>query len=393
VTFGDGRPFDTKRADVPAPSFGVPTKAMDTNWKLQGSYQWNLTIEHEIMKDTKVEVAYVATRGHHMPFNYDMNYVKPADRAAWIKMAYDPNGGSTDNANNAYRNWAALTSLQGASQAGNSLQMITQGANSFYHSGQFFLNKRFSNNYSYQFAYTFSRLISQTGLGCCSGDDGPLGLVDIFNPSYNRGIGAFDRTHIISFNMIYKFPLLNGRPKAMQLIGGGWEGTGIYQYSSGIPLTVHADSTLPVGTANQGMRADLIGNPTAGLAPGQFVNSSAFSPVLNFLSFGNSPKGVVRAPAVNNMDFALYKNFKIKEGKSLQFRMETFNTLNHAQFYDIDLSYQTQNLQRDITKMQYVACDALPGHSFPDCNRNTHFGYPNQVRDPREIQFALKFIF
>lgn len=393
VTFWDGRPFDTKRPDVPAPSYGVPSKAMDTNWKLQGSYQWNLTIEHEIMKDTKIEVAYVATRGHHLPFNFDMNYVKPADRADYIKIAYTPGSGSTEQANLKYRNLASMTSLQGNSQAGNSMTFITQGANSYYHSAQLFLNKRFSNNYSYQLAYTFSRLISQTGLGCCSGDDGPLGLVDIFNPSYNRGIGAFDRTHIISFNAIYKFPQLDGRPRAVRLVGGGWEGTAIFQYSSGIPLSIHADSTMPVGTSNQGMRADLVGNPTANLAPGQFINPSAFSPVLNFLSFGNSPKGVVRAPAVNNMDFALYKNFKIKEGKSIQFRMETYNTFNHAQFYDLDMGYQTKNLQRDITKMQYTSCDPLPGHAFPDCNRNTHFGYPNQVRDPREIQFALKFIF
>ncbi len=394
VSFWDGRPFDTRRADIPTPAYGVPTTAMDTNWSLQGSYQWNFTVEHEVMKDTKIEVAYVATRGHHLPYNYNLNYVKPEDRTAWIKMAYDPNGGSTENANMKYRNLVALTSLQGTSNAGARLTYITQGANSNYQSGQIFLNKRFSNNYSYQLAYTFSKLLSSTGLGCCSGDDTVVGLVDIFNPSYNKGIGAFDRTHILSFNMIYKFPLLNGKSKFLQGIGGGWEGTAIYQYSSGIPLQVNTgDAILPVGTDNQHMRADLVGSPTANLAPGQFVNPAAFSPVINFLSFGNSPRGAARAPAVNNMDLALYKNFKIKEGKQLQFRMETFNTFNHPQFYNIDLGYQTQNLQRDINKMQYVACDALPGHSFPDCNRNTHFGYPNQVRDPREIQFALKFIF
>lgn len=392
VSFWDGRPFDTLRADTPAPAYGVPTKAMDTTWKLQGSYQWNFTIEREIMKDTKLEVGYVANRGHHLPFNYNLNYIRPEDREQWIKTAYTP-GGSTDNANGALRNLAGLEGLMGANQTGNSLNYISQGANSNYQSLQVYLNRRFSKSLSYQFAYTWSKLISSTGLGCCSGDDGPLGLVDIFYPGYNRGIGAFDRTNIISFNTIYKLPMLTNRSKPAHFALGGWELTGIFQYGTGIPLQVHADATLPVGTVNQGMRADIVGSPTAGLAPGQFVNPAAFSPVINLMAYGNSPRNAVRAPAMNNVDIAIYKNFRVREGMQMQFRFETFNTFNHSQFYDIDLGYTTQGIVRDVSQMKMTSCDALPGHTFPDCNRNLHFGYPNQVRDPREIQLALKFIF
>jgi hypothetical protein len=34
-----------------------------------------------------------------------------------------------------------------------------------------------------------------------------------------------------------------------------------------------------------------------------------------------------------NFDLALLKNFKLSESKQLQFRLETFNTFNHTQFF------------------------------------------------------------
>ena len=38
-------------------------------------------------------------------------------------------------------------------------------------------------------------------------------------------------------------------------------------------------------------------------------------------------------PGINNFDLALHKVTKITESKTLEFRFETFNTFNHAQFY------------------------------------------------------------
>ena len=38
-------------------------------------------------------------------------------------------------------------------------------------------------------------------------------------------------------------------------------------------------------------------------------------------------------PGMENSDLALLKNLRLKESKSLQFRLEAFNTANHAQFF------------------------------------------------------------
>jgi hypothetical protein len=47
----------------------------------------------------------------------------------------------------------------------------------------------------------------------------------------------------------------------------------------------------------------------------------------------NAKQRFFYGPGINNFDLALHKVTKITESKTLEFRFETFNTFNHAQFY------------------------------------------------------------
>jgi hypothetical protein len=70
-------------------------------------------------------------------------------------------------------------------------------------------------------------------------------------------------------------------------------------------------------------------------------------------------------PGINNWDFSILKDTKIKENLLIQFRAEFFNGWNHTQFGDANTSL-------------------VPGE----------FGRINRLRiDPREIQFGFKLIF
>ena len=40
----------------------------------------------------------------------------------------------------------------------------------------------------------------------------------------------------------------------------------------------------------------------------------------------------MRADGINNFDVSLFKSFRVNERVSAQFRLETYNTLNHVQF-------------------------------------------------------------
>jgi hypothetical protein len=47
-------------------------------------------------------------------------------------------------------------------------------------------------------------------------------------------------------------------------------------------------------------------------------------------TFGTSGIGIVRGPAMSNLDLAMFRNFSVKERWKFQYRVEFFNALNHT---------------------------------------------------------------
>jgi hypothetical protein len=81
-------------------------------------------------------------------------------------------------------------------------------------------------------------------------------------------------------------------------------------------------------------------------------------------SFGNSGRNILRGPGLNNFDLSVGRTFKLAESKNIEFRSEFFNAFNHAQFFN-------------------------PDHG----GGSGTFGQITQARDPRIMQFGLKFYF
>jgi hypothetical protein len=74
---------------------------------------------------------------------------------------------------------------------------------------------------------------------------------------------------------------------------------------------------------------DLNHNPRNGQP---YFNTSLFSlPPLG--SAGTAARRLFYGPGMENFDIALSKNLRFGESRSLQLRLETFNTFNHAQFF------------------------------------------------------------
>lgn len=345
---------------------------MDTNSKLQGSYQWNFAIEHELMKGTKIELAYVGNRGHHLPFSFNLNQ---APSSAWMEYArrlWAPDMALGDPQK--LRAWFDFKGSQG-------LSFITQGANSSYHALQLFVSRRFSNSLSYQFAYTFSKVLANQSMTCCSGGGNEIYSAEA--PWYNRGPGSFDRTNIVSFNAVYRLPALNKNRRAVRYLLGGWEITSIYLYGTGVPLTP-AIYTNMLGIL--GNRPDLIGNPHLSHPTAEkWFNTDAFG-VPRLGKLGTSGMGYIRAPAINNMDLAVYKNFKLTERTKLQLRFESFNTLNHTQLKYIDTSFVLPSgLVANAGDSYNSFLRPATCRSWPNCQSNANFGQARAVRDPREL--------
>jgi Carboxypeptidase regulatory-like domain len=410
ISFGNGRGLDALPATLPTAGVGVATNAADINWKIQNSYQWNFTVERELFRDTKLEVAYVGNRGTHLPINWNLNGVAPQNRLQWAELNFTP------KSNTALRDSLhELAPLEGT----NSLRYMSNGGLSSYHALQAYLIKRFSHNFSLSSSYSFSKLLSDATVDCCANGDG-ANIYDPWNFRYNRGPADFDRPHVFTTNVIYDFPALANKAAFMRYVLGGWEGTGVYSYSTGVPLTVALSQDL-VGLNIGGSvaRPDLVGNPAGPNTPsGGWLNGSAFQLPIQLGRLGSEGKGILHGPPTNNADLAAYKNFKLTEKFTMQFRFETFNTLNHTQFFSTSISgttasgtkYQVGGLsilknpnlpyQPDPSMANYnpatdhfTGCNTLAGHTFPDCNLNPSFGLPTKARDPREIQLALKLLF
>ena len=80
---------------------------------------------------------------------------------------------------------------------------------------------------------------------------------------------------------------------------------------------------------------------------------------------------------MNNWDIALLKETHVTESKVLEFRMETFNTFNHAQFGGVN-----------------IGCSGLTSAGAPCTGpNNIGNGEISYARSPRIMQLGLKFIF
>ena len=74
----------------------------------------------------------------------------------------------------------------------------------------------------------------------------------------------------------------------------------------------------------------------------RWFNTAAYAqPAAGVL--GNLGRNTERGPGVNNLDFALFKNFAISHGVRLQFRFESFNFFNHTQFGNVSANLSSSN--------------------------------------------------
>ena len=145
---------------------------------------------------------------------------------------------------------------------------------------------------------------------------------------------------------------------------GGWQVNGIYTWQHGFPLTITAADLGGLNDTFGTNRADLVGDPNSGdRSVTHWFNTAAFAqPAAGAL--GNLGRNTERGPGVNNLDFALFKNFGMSHGVRLQFRFESFNFFNHTQFDGVSTN-------------------------LPDST----FGVVTSARPARINQFGMKLLF
>jgi hypothetical protein len=362
------RSLDTINAGLANAVAGVSNNtgfnAVNIHFRPPDSYQWNLTVSRQVMKDTVLEVSYIGNEGHHLwRRGVNFNDVLPQNRAkvAAAFVANDPNLNAIVTASRRFPNLGPIA-------------MSESTGNSNYNGLQVWLNRRFSQRLSYSVAYTWSHAISDVPLTSFTS-----ATTDPFNYRLDRGDADLDRRQTFIANAVYVTPSFKKWGGAANGALGGWQLNTIVSYFGGVPADVYTGQNanyFGVQNANGtgGYRPNLVPGQSIYLHTSdgtQYLNPAAFAlPAPG--TFGTLARGLVRQPGNTNVDFSLNKNFGLTERTRLQFRAEFFNLFNRANFNGFNNSVFNGGVA---------------------VSRNNSFGFLNSDRGPRNIQFGLKLSF
>jgi hypothetical protein len=275
------------------------------NYKDAYVSEWNFNIQQAFAHDLGFMLGYFGTKGTHL--NVERNY---------------------NQITNGLRPYPTL-SLNSPIDPGMPLSNIgvyESVGNSSYNGLWATANKQFSRGLTFNVSYAWSKSIDEN-----SRNNQGLVLQDSYNVHGDRGLSDFDTRHRVVINGIYSLPFRGNRLKE------GWQLSLIEQIQTGNPLNFHTTNSAFTGSAL--LRPNVTGAVIAGLAPA--TNGSATS--VTYIQdpsvlvnpgnvFGNLGRNVIIGPGFSNLDFALVKNTRIKEGLNWQVRADAFDLLNQTNF-------------------------------------------------------------
>ena len=311
---------------------------IDPDFKQGRIQQWSVNLERKLPFSTIASIAYAGTYADRL-FDKSRNLntatpgpgFNPASRRPYPQLQAVIAALS--------RGWMKYNSMQ--------LRVERRSAGGFYLLG----------------SYTYAKATTN-GVSGFGGDPGIVYFPVVTDDDIDVGSANTDLRHNFSLSLLYDLPVGSGKMFLGDLTGvpqailGGWSVNAIVQAHSGYPLGMTMSSNQS-GTAF-GNRPDRVcdgrlDDPTID----RWFDTTCFvAPAVGVL--GNAARTTLFGPGRWNTDMALSKRFG-----QLQFRAEIFNVLNKAQF-------------------------AVPGTAV---GAPTFGRIQSTVKSPRQIQFALKYVF
>jgi hypothetical protein len=372
----------------------------DPHLRTPYTYQYNLSVQREVSRNTTVQIGYLGSSSHGLTALVDSN---PFILGTTSRVLNLLPGNSTCTASTGQCSFTGLPTFKNVTKASYNglIASLTRQLT----------DARFIGRTYFTFAYTYAHSIDNT-----SGFRERNSQVPTYNPNLFRASSDFDVRHRITFGGGWDLPFERAWSSGPKRLTQGWSLYPIVSWRTGFPLDVLAQVDTSGGFTNPGVTgagdivpyANLTGQPITTFDPHQvqtingvtgnfFFDPAAFTtaqvggsiacgapsqscfpstdqvvanPALR--TYGSVPRGVLRGPGRTNFDLTLSKTTAITERLKLEIRGDAFNLLNHAEF---------ANPSTNITSSRF--------------GRITTTGDPGPPIDHHEriIQLAARFTF
>jgi hypothetical protein len=351
---------------------------------------WTLGVQHELFRNSSVEVRYVGTRSLELPVQQRLN----------SSSAFDPNfpgGGIAPLPTylSAGDVPAAVVAPGSTLQSFDNYNPLPLSADGFfgsmttfppigsgtYHAASVDFMHRFARGIYLRANYTYAKNIDNSTNELFTSRVNPRRAQDGFDFANERGLSALDIRHKFALSFLYEIPNVHTEHGFVRTLAHGWEWGGTYLAESGQPVTplsgvdsnangdsagdrtiINAAGLKSVGTsvnavcnAGPGGATSIVGIDAATgawqcgaeddanivgyvVAPASIgddsgpINTNARFVQAGVGAFANAGRNTVSTPGLNIWNMSLIKNTRITERFSLQFRAETYNTFNHRNF-------------------------------------------------------------
>jgi hypothetical protein len=378
------------------------------------------SIQRQFGKDYSIEVRYLGTRGVHLLTQNRINrQSKVGNGLSGLPTFLNAPSQAQLNALTldidqiqARSNFEPRFAAAGFTNPGSVVGFLSNG-NSTYHGASAQLVRRFSEGAQLTAAYTYSHLIDDTTAEVNTTVLSPRRVEDFQNIRADRADSALDRRNRFVASFLYEVPFFknssNGYARA---IAGGWTMSGTYTAEAGEKATVLSgiDSNLNGDAAGDrsirnpnGMRGTastvtaLCRVAACGtLGAGPIVAYLADNPNAEYIRAGlgaisNSSRNTLQLPGINNLDFSVFKNFRLGETRKIQLRADFYNAFNHPQYIP-----GSPNDVQPVTSLTVGQVNTITAATVSLANpNNATFNRADRVflSNPRVVQLALRFDF
>ena len=381
-----GAPSCSAESPLQSPACSIYAPGgIDPDMHTPTTQEWSLEVQRGITQELALEVSYVGSQSYHLPAATDMNTIRP--------LRCENPAGCLAGGTLAASQWNTVPQGVDYIPAGatrpnrfvGSGQTWMYFGTSSYHGGTVSLTKRARSGLTYKTSYTFSKVLDMNS-GLLSGQhqNEPPIILNRYNLKLNKGIASYSIAHQFNTNFLYQLPFGSGKAFGSGATGwvdkliGNWQWNGIVSVQSGFPITPLVGSNRS-GDGNgrnpdpPNWNPNFKGKVILGVdefkKSGHYLDPNAF--VLPLAgTYGNVARGALRGPGFFNVNTSLFKRIPLKERLNMQFRVEAFNVLNHANF-------------------RYPELIIFSGNDFA----GSAGVIPSTANRERQIQFALRLEF